>query len=209
VAREVIADAAPPTVTLQSPNGGETLDGGDVFKIGWTAGDDIGVVMVHILLSQDSGASYPDTLVSGPLYNDWSWTVPQIDATTCRLRVVVLDGEQNVASDDSDGDFSIGSLSAAGMPAARLDLGQNAPNPFNPRTEIRFSLPRAQRAALRIYDLEGKLVRTLVAGRLAAGFHTEVWDGTDGRGARVSSGLYFYRLETPEHRLTKKMLLLK
>ncbi len=209
VAREVIEDAAPPTIVLQSPNGGESLGGGDVFKIGWNAGDDIGVVMVHVLFSQDSGASYPDTLVSGPLNNGWSWTVPQIDAATCRLRVVVLDAEQNIASDDSDGDFSISSLSAAGTPVARLDLGQNAPNPFNPRTEISFSLPRAQQAALRIYDLEGKLVRTLVAGRLAAGPHTEVWDGTDGRGARVSSGLYFYRLETPERGLTRKMLLLK
>jgi hypothetical protein len=209
LARNVIEDAAPPTVILQNPNGGEALGGGEVYKIGWNASDDIGVVMAHVLLSQDGGASYPDTLISGPLRNGWSWTVPQIEAASCRLRVVVLDAAQNAASDDSDGNFSISSLSAAETPVARLDLGQNAPNPFNPRTEITFHLPRAQQAALRIYDLEGKLVQTLIAGRLDAGLYTAVWDGTDGHGARVSSGLYFYRLETHDRRLTRKMLLLK
>jgi hypothetical protein len=74
-------------------------------------------------------------------------------------------------------------------------LSQNAPNPFNPRTTIRFTLPADGGARLAIYDLAGRLVRTLVAGSLAAGEHEAVWDGCDDAGRAQASGSYLARLE--------------
>lgn len=93
--------------------------------------------------------------------------------------------------------------------ALELALEQNEPNPFNPVTTIRFSLDRSADVQLAIYDVSGRIVRTLVRRPLASGLYSETWDGTDDRGARVSSGLYFYRLDTGRHSITRKMVLLK
>ena len=89
-------------------------------------------------------------------------------------------------------------------------LGQNFPNPFNPRTKIAFSLAAAGPVTLKIFDLGGRLVRTLHAGEvLAPGPHQAVWSGQDDRGATVAAGVYFYRLETPSFQAVKRMTLLK
>jgi hypothetical protein len=89
-------------------------------------------------------------------------------------------------------------------------LAQNVPNPFNPVTSIRFDVaPGGARVTLRVFDVEGRLVRTLVDGFEAEGERTAVWDGSDSRGYPVASGLYFYRLEAPDFVETRKMLLLK
>ncbi len=88
-------------------------------------------------------------------------------------------------------------------------LSQNYPNPFNPVTEIGFSLPKAGNVNLKVYNVMGQLVKTLIAENLEAGTHTVIWDGTDNSGTPVSSGVYFYRLSTDEFVDTKKMVLLK
>ena len=95
-------------------------------------------------------------------------------------------------------------------PPAGWGLAQNVPNPFNPVTRIRFDVvPGGARVTLRVFDVEGRLVRTLVDGFEAEGERTAVWDGSDSRGYPVASGLYFYRLEAPDFVETRKMLLLK
>jgi hypothetical protein len=85
-----------------------------------------------------------------------------------------------------------------------------APNPFNPRTVIRFELPAAGRAGLRVFDLAGRLVRTLAEDEsLAAGEHRRVWDGKDRAGRPVSAGVYVVRLETPHRTATQRLTLVK
>lgn len=69
-----------------------------------------------------------------------------------------------------------------------------APNPFNPRTAVRFELDRPAEIRLRVYNVEGALVRTLVSGRFPEGSHRIVWDGRDDRRREVGSGAYFLRL---------------
>jgi len=92
----------------------------------------------------------------------------------------------------------------------RLTLLQNVPNPFNPKTEIRFGLPAAATADLKVYDATGRLVRTLLRGEsLGAGYHRVSWDGTDEHGKAASAGVYFYVLEAGAERSSNKMLLLK
>jgi beta-glucanase (GH16 family) len=84
----------------------------------------------------------------------------------------------------------------------------NAPNPFNAATEIRFELPEATTYSIVIHDLGGRLVRRL-HGRGTDGLNTVRWDGRDGRGAGVSSGVYHYRLETPLGSGRRSMVLVK
>ncbi|MBN2169928.1 MAG: T9SS type A sorting domain-containing protein, partial [Candidatus Krumholzibacteriota bacterium] len=100
-------------------------------------------------------------------------------------------------------------LTPAGQAPAALALGQNHPNPFNPRTTISFGLPEAGPATLAIFDVGGRRVRTLVSGELGAGRHHVVWDGRGDTGRSLASGVYFYRLETDGQVLGRKMLLLK
>ena len=88
-----------------------------------------------------------------------------------------------------------------------FDLAQNFPNPFNPTTTITFAVPKAGDVTLAIYNLRGRLVRTLAEGPLAAGQHKVVWDGNDSRGLRVASGIYVYRLEANEFVESKKLIL--
>jgi flagellar hook assembly protein FlgD len=82
-----------------------------------------------------------------------------------------------------------------------------APNPFNPRTTVRFTLPQAARATLSLYDQRGCLVRTLVAAALPAGEQAVTWDGRDDGGRSVASGVYVVRLSTSQGVLTGKVTL--
>jgi len=85
----------------------------------------------------------------------------------------------------------------------------NYPNPFTTDTKLIFDLPRAQNVNLSIYNLKGQLVKTLLNGNAAKGRTSLTWNGTDEQGTRVSSGVYFYRLNTGSKSETRKMLLLR
>ncbi len=90
-----------------------------------------------------------------------------------------------------------------------LSLYQNHPNPFNPSTTISFVLPKREKANLSVYNIEGKLVTTLIDEPLDAGTREVTWDGKDARGNQVGTGIYFYRLTAGKQTLKKKMVLLK
>lgn len=88
-------------------------------------------------------------------------------------------------------------------------LAQNVPNPFNPTTTIDFTLPVREHATVAIYDASGRMVRLLLDDTQGPGAHEVVWDGRDGAGSTVSSGVYFYRLTAGGRSQSRKMLLLK
>jgi spore coat protein A len=83
------------------------------------------------------------------------------------------------------------------------------PNPFNPRTEFKFSLPKAAHVHLVVYDVRGRVVNVLLEGDRAAGDYSLVWEGDDQTGAKVANGTYFARLETGQDAIVKKVALLK
>jgi hypothetical protein len=92
----------------------------------------------------------------------------------------------------------------------QTELLQNYPNPFNPATRIQFNLERPEKVRLEVYNILGQKVRTMLAGEeFGAGPYTFSWDGRDDRGVAVSSGTYFYQLQTPSFRQSKKMNLVK
>jgi Zn-dependent metalloprotease len=208
------SDSLPPTVTVVGPNGGETIIGGNglTYDIVWTASDDVGIVTTRIMLSTNGGATYPDTLASGALTSPWQWTVPDVNQGACRIKVICLDAAQNSGSDQSDGDFAIGGVAAApggiALPPTVV-LMQNRPSPFHRSTEIEFGLPGPARITLGIYAVDGRLIANLADGPYPGGYHKVVWQGTDARGESISPGMYFYRLETPEKTLTRKMLVVR
>jgi hypothetical protein len=97
-----------------------------------------------------------------------------------------------------------------GTPTLLVDrLYEATPNPFNPRTEIAFDLAKPGKVQLMVYDLHGRLVRTLAKEGLPAGHYTRSWDGTDQRGITVASGVYFVRLDAGGFHARQKVVLLK
>ena len=91
----------------------------------------------------------------------------------------------------------------------QYSLEQNFPNPFNPTTHIQYALPEMTRVKIVIYNMLGQKVRTFDFGQQAPGRYTITWDGKTQNGALVSSGVYFYRLESAKFTQTKKLLLIK
>lgn len=101
-----------------------------------------------------------------------------------------------------------GTVGVVENPSPAMTLNPS-PNPFTEATAISYSLPRSCRVQLAVYDVQGRLVRTLVDGEAAAGSHTVSWDGKDSDNNTVSAGTYFYQLRTPQAVLTEQMVLLK
>ena len=91
-----------------------------------------------------------------------------------------------------------------------FSLSQNYPNPFNPQTTISYQLPTNAQVTIKIYDVLGNEVRTLVNGNKPAGNHLIVWDGKNNLGENVGTGIYFYQLQLNNNILyANKMLLIK
>ena len=88
-------------------------------------------------------------------------------------------------------------------------LAEPQPNPFNPQTKLTFTLEKKGPITLEIYDVRGRVVKTLAKGRYSAGPHVMTWQGDDDRGHRVASGVYLTRLHTEHVDLVQQMLLLK
>jgi len=169
---------------------GQTSDGGS-----FTQGNSTMWVShsINLLETFDAG----DTIfIRFRLFSDaavvaWGWAIDNLVIQPNGVRV----------EDPEDGPPTV---------ASRAVLGTNVPNPFNPVTEISYSLPAATRVNLTVYDLAGRLVRRLVRGENRdAGEHRVSWNGRDDRGRSVASGIYAYRLRTDEVELVRKMTLLK
>jgi sugar lactone lactonase YvrE len=165
-------------------------------------------------------------------FDGGSWTVYDTDNSGLpnnNVRSLAIDSHGNLWIGTWGGGLGVyreggvmlpGGITAVGeefhtkLPSA-FTLSQNFPNPFNPSTSIRFSVPEMHRGAqhveLTIYDLLGQKVRTLMEGHVGAGVIEATWDGKDEVGREVSSGVYFYKLVIDDGKWTetRKMVLLR
>lgn len=126
--------------------------------------------------------------------------------------------QSNLARDQMDveiskfGKYIVGTISTGNggpsVPTA-YDLRQNVPNPFNAETMISFSLPENSRVKVEIYNILGQKVNLLADQEFSAGTHSLFWNGRNNAGNDVSTGIYFYRLQTEKFTQTRRMLLLK
>jgi uncharacterized protein len=91
-----------------------------------------------------------------------------------------------------------------GLTPKEFKLSQNYPNPFNPSTVIKFSVPKDGNVSIKVYDIKGQLIKTLVNQNIIVGNYSVDFDGTG-----LASGVYLYSIETPEYKDTKKMILVK
>ena len=110
---------------------------------------------------------------------------------------------------DMDGNswtFDVHVSVRTGIPAHDA-LFENYPNPFNPSTTIRYSIGTSGHAELAVFNSLGQKIRTLADGPQVAGVHTVQWNGCNDSGQRVSSGMYFYRLQSGTYIKTMKMVL--
>jgi flagellar hook assembly protein FlgD len=88
-------------------------------------------------------------------------------------------------------------------------VSQNYPNPFNPSTVINYSVPDAQFVTIRVYNMLGQEIATLVNEEVEAGIYNVTWNGVDNSGIKVATGTYIYRVVAGSNVATKKMILLK
>ncbi|TFB12212.1 T9SS type A sorting domain-containing protein [Candidatus Marinimicrobia bacterium MT.SAG.3] len=133
-------------------------------------------------------------IVSSPVVRTLSETVLKIisnDPFNSNFEIVIITNSQPIGIDEEK------------LPIS-FNLSINYPNPFNPVTNIEYSLPNLSNVSLIIYNLQGQVVTQLVDGEIPAGVHTVTWDASN-----FASGIYFYRLTTDEFAQTRKMVLLK
>lgn len=164
--------------------------------------------------------AYADTVAVPPLAELTSetvefapWSAAAVAGVDYTAMLTVLPAADN-RPDNDQVTFEVATATGAGMgtplPAAGVMLAQCYPNPFNPVTTIPFELPDRRTVTLRIYDVQGRLVSTLLDGRvLPAGPHAAVWQGRDDRGREAPSGLYLYQLTAGEQVRTRQMTLVR
>ncbi len=146
----------------------------------------------------------PDTLVHATGGSSWHDDAP--DPWSRHYAVVAVDFAGNPSRPAYP--VSTTGLSSA-APPSRSRLLAGRPNPFNPRTTVHYHLGTTGHASLRIHDLQGKLVRTLVEARLPAGDRSVTWDGLDGNGRAVPTGMYVCRLVCADGTDVMKLLLVR
>jgi hypothetical protein len=209
--------------TLTSPT--LNMSGGGDVRLSYyrwytnDTGNNPGEDVWQVLISSDAGSSWvalENTTVSERYWKPMEFDLGEYIDLTNQVQI------RFIASDEGDGSVVEAAVDdieilMAGVSDAPEDISsapifllfQNRPNPANSSTVIRFGLDRPGQARLAVFDVQGRLVRSLMRGRKDAGLYTVVWDGRDGHGHFVPSGIYFYKLEAGEKILTRKLTLLK
>lgn len=143
------------------------------------------------------------------------WLVPPDDSTTYRLTVCApLPGDNNPSDNCLDmttfARFCPGVEESTPEMIPRIySLSHNNPNPMGSSTTIRYEIPKEGYVSLKIYDLSGRVLNTLVEEIQKAGYYSMTWDGRNSRGEEVGSGIYFYQLKGGVFQSTKKLVLIR
>ncbi|MEJ2722479.1 MAG: FlgD immunoglobulin-like domain containing protein, partial [bacterium] len=186
------------------------LESGVTYQIGFTRS---GSADMRLALFRNPGnGTYWAGLSSAALQamesGNYSYTAPATDW----YGIAAYANKRNEPGSYSIAVFEEGAtgIDPAGIDPEKFALYQNAPNPFNPSTVIRYDVPAGGgQVTLAVYDVNGRLVRTLRSGVETAGKKSVTWDARDNNGARVASGVYFYRLVAPGFDETHKMVVTK
>jgi hypothetical protein len=179
------------------------------------------------------GQTWTFTITTNIPHSEVQLTIEGVESIFQDVEVILLDERLNVSKNlraDNSYAFPTGSqgtiktlklvvgssdylsdeVSDIALVPVDFELSQNFPNPFNPGTAIRYGLPRSEKVRIRIYDLLGREVKTLIDGeQQEAGFHIITWNGQDKNGRTVASGVYIYRMEAGKFTQTRKMILVK
>jgi hypothetical protein len=223
----------PPVVTVTDPNGGETYTTPGPIPITWEVqDDDLDGIKCTVLINYSGGSGIWTVLATGLPVNSYGQGSYNYRIETggityphCLIQVLAFDACNNQGSDVSDGEFTVQLITPPPKPGEPIPidpvsplvlvpkdnyLGAPFPNPFNPITTISFGLKEPSQVALTIYDVTGAVVKSLCKNEpMRAGTYTRRWDGTNDRGASVSSGIYFLQMKTESYSETKRLILLR
>jgi hypothetical protein len=204
-----------------APSGGDpaSISGTVTYREGGQPAEDVYVVIYNEAENSSSGWDFTETDASGAYQFgdilDGTWLIgvyqPGYDSDPPLRQATVFFG---VAADEQDFELVSGTAAPEGgdprHPSA-FALLPNRPNPFNDRTLIAYRLPEEERrkVSLRIYNVVGQEVRTLVDGPQSGGLHLAHWDGRSMSGDPVSAGIYFLELRSGGRRQIQKMVLLR
>jgi len=193
-------DSCSPVVTIEAPVGGEAFTAAAVETLRWRIVEDLfaaGGRPVRVELWDEAAVVWADS-VAAPVDSAGLlvWTVPDLQLPRARLVISAVDAFGFVGADTSAVFAVHNSLTDVhgAKPPARDLLAPNVPNPFNPRTTLRFELTAGATVELAVFDVSGRRIATLAAGHRAAGRHEAVWQGRDDDGRSVPSGVYLARL---------------
>ena len=229
------SDGQPDPDALGDDKDGSDDEDGVLFTTSWVPGDSAGFTVtasdsgyLNVWVDFNGDGDWKDTneqvitedwMAPGP--NAFLVIVPSdayFDTTFARFRFSTATGvsHSGYAPDGEVEDYKvIGTRTdvktepVRKIVPSRFDLSQNYPNPFNPNTEIRFQLPRTEHVKLKIFNMMGQELRTLVDEQRPAGIHLVRWDAKDDRGMDMPAGLYLYRIVAGSFIDTKKLLLVK
>tara|TARA_A100000164_G_scaffold220127_1_gene195387 strand:- start:1548 stop:2309 length:762 start_codon:yes stop_codon:yes gene_type:complete len=209
-------------LTLISPPDQEVVDvtdGSGVYSFFWNDPNDIDTLNYELVFDGDLGFLQPQTINSSVAIIQISDVIDQmydlnIDSLTGSWRIEIPNVE-SVGNENQNGPFQITFISEnilnifnSNLPKD-FSLKQNYPNPFNPITSLKYDLPEDGLVNITIYNMMGKIIKTLVNGYQTAGFKSVQWNATNHKNEPVSAGLYLYTIQAEEFRQTKKMVLLK
>jgi len=140
--------------------------------------------------------------VTGYVFDHWTGDLEGIDNPA----IIQIDGDKNITAHFRN----ISSVDERkNQIPDNFSLSQNYPNPFNPETSINYQLAEQTHVLMKVYNVQGQLIETLVNETQPAGFYTIRWRALDGSGRRLPSGVYLYRIETEYFSELKKMILMK
>jgi hypothetical protein len=203
-----ITPASDPTLLLLSPNGGEIWEGGSLQQIRWTSSN---LSSLKIDYSIDSGLNWES--VTGNVNaaaGEYAWSVPNLNSKSARIKISDMFNE--LMFDVSDYDFEIKGTTLVESfeknTASNFRLYQNYPNPFNPTTIISYELPENGHVVLKVTDVSGREIATLIDEYKSAGVHSISFDPLLYE-RDLSSGVYIYWLSAGELVLARKMVLLR
>jgi hypothetical protein len=198
-------------VRVLSPNSGETFQGDSQQRIRWMKFNPPRCDSLSLYYSIDNGRTY-NLITHGLSGNDTSylWTVPNMTSDSCKIKIIAYGPGWQY--DESDGVFRIittGISEIASLPLA-MTLGVKVyPNPAKILTAIRYSLPAESKVSLQLYDISGRLIKTLVNESKQTGIYSVIWNGADDNNRKVGEGVYFCILKTNEKSLQQKILMVK
>ena len=161
----------------------------------------------YFMLEKSVGADFTDyesVNTIDTVYTDMEYELNQ----TYFYRLAAVDHAGNIGDYSETVEATVLSIDGADIPKV-FALHQNYPNPFNPTTQIRYDLPEDALVNVTIYDMMGRIVKTMVNMEQNAGFKSIQWNATNVAGSPVSAGLYLYTIQAGEFRQTRKMVLLK
>lgn len=142
----------------------------------------------------------------GADYEYYDWLAP--GAGLVQRDVITFAGPRRYRLISFLSPVDIDSEQSSALPQ-QFQLQQNFPNPFNPSTSIRFELPSSSKITLTVFDLNGRMVKSLYEGEHESGDHSMLWAGDDQQGVLVAAGIYVCRLETKDYSQSMKMVFLK